>query len=871
MEVLGAAASLGAVIDLSAKVATLCVQYAEAVANAREDIRRLQNQVSQLGVVLQHAKEKRLAEGPRAELLVVSRKLTSTIAECTGDLRELEKKLSPNPARRFMRRVGFRALKWPFMSQEVNRILSSLERYEKTVLLGLQLDQTYGPRCLTLLHMTETDCSIRTMISEIHEGVRNLASQATEDVSISRKPHHVLPFTLNPDYIHRSALWDWIRHQYTQPARRMALLGMGGFGIFWINVMALVRDCLQSSDVSAWFMVVDNADDVSVFFAKDDQDQEPLASYLPKTAKGKILITSRSLDAAEKLTGGDSTILRIPYMEEEQALHLLRKKLHQEVDEATASNLMRALNYIPLAVNQAAAYINRRSPLETPESYLDKFRRSEKQRDGLLRIDGGDLGRPDDASNSIVLTWQVTLEQIRREKPRAANLLSLMSCFQAQNIPENMLHGYEDIASEGEVGSKGSGKRLDTYTDTDANTDEVDTRGNFENDIDVLRGYSLIAPTAPGLYEMHSLVQFCTRLWISEFGDRRRWAKLFIQVAAEHFPDGGYEKFRECQRLLPHVEAVVESKPKLEGDLPAWSRLLTKVSDYMIDIGDFARAEEMLKKAIQVLEDALEAGHPSTLESQAMLSKSFRFQRRYDEAERLDLKVLKTQKAKLGIDHPATLASMYALAVTFFGQDRYEEAGKLQQEVLEAHKAKLAPDHPAMLASMHDLAVTIYRQSRYEEAGKLQQEVLEAHKAKLAPDHPAMLASMHDLAVTIYRQSRYEEAGKLQQEVLEAHKAKLAPDHPAMLASMHDLAVTIYRQSRYEEAGKLQQEVLEAHKAKLAPDHPVTLASMHDLAVTWRKIGRHQDALILLQDYVSLQQKKFGPTHPDTQGLELNP
>ncbi|KAF3343711.1 Putative transporter MCH4 [Verticillium dahliae VDG2] len=211
MEVLGAAASLGAVIDLSAKVATLCVQYAEAVANAREDIRRLQNQVSQLGVVLQHAKEKRLAEGPRAELLVVSRKLTSTIAECTGDLRELEKKLSPNPARRFMRRVGFRALKWPFMSQEVNRILSSLERYEKTVLLGLQLDQT-------------------TMISEIHEGVRNLASQATEDVSISRKPHHVLPFTLNPDYIHRSALWDWIRHQYTQPARRMALLGMGGFG-----------------------------------------------------------------------------------------------------------------------------------------------------------------------------------------------------------------------------------------------------------------------------------------------------------------------------------------------------------------------------------------------------------------------------------------------------------------------------------------------------------------------------------------------------------------------------------------------------------------------------------------------------------------
>ncbi|RXG41788.1 hypothetical protein VDGE_30540 [Verticillium dahliae] len=55
MEGLGVAANFIAVIDLSAKVATLCVQYAKEVAGARADIQRLESQVSQLGRALRAA------------------------------------------------------------------------------------------------------------------------------------------------------------------------------------------------------------------------------------------------------------------------------------------------------------------------------------------------------------------------------------------------------------------------------------------------------------------------------------------------------------------------------------------------------------------------------------------------------------------------------------------------------------------------------------------------------------------------------------------------------------------------------------------------------------------------------------------------
>jgi hypothetical protein len=48
MEVVGSAASIIAVIDLSAKVASLCFQYSSAVKNARSNVERLQGELERL-------------------------------------------------------------------------------------------------------------------------------------------------------------------------------------------------------------------------------------------------------------------------------------------------------------------------------------------------------------------------------------------------------------------------------------------------------------------------------------------------------------------------------------------------------------------------------------------------------------------------------------------------------------------------------------------------------------------------------------------------------------------------------------------------------------------------------------------------------
>lgn len=76
-------------------------------------------------------------------MLPVSQQLSSSLTTCIQELEHVDSKLqSRKRSSSKMRRFGLRSLKWPFGSKEVDQLLASLERHERTILLGLQIDQT---------------------------------------------------------------------------------------------------------------------------------------------------------------------------------------------------------------------------------------------------------------------------------------------------------------------------------------------------------------------------------------------------------------------------------------------------------------------------------------------------------------------------------------------------------------------------------------------------------------------------------------------------------------------------------------------------------------------------------------------------------
>ncbi|CAM1511657.1 Fc.00g091700.m01.CDS01 [Cosmosporella sp. VM-42] len=956
-EALGVAASVIAVVELSAKVGNLCFEYTKSVKDAKTDIDRLRGQLSDLGNAIQGVQD--LLNGPRGEALVTSRRLLGSLNGCKSQLDDVQRQLDQGKAD--MRRFGLRALKWPFDRKETDDIIALLGRHRESISLSLQVDQT-------------------SIILGIDQRVQNFS--AGDTIPIVIQPCSTVPFEPDPDFVDRPEIFAWLKEQYEGPTSRAALVGMGGFGksqiairfshhirecspgtsVFWvnassesklreayrsiadrlqlprrddpaINILGYVRDWLQRDDIGPWLMILDNADDVSLFYPpRKDQGSDfhsrptgpvtpptpqlqPLASFVPKGQNGKIIVTSRSMDAAGRLTGSQNLICKIPVMDETQALQLFRKKLSGEHEQNADADLVRDLGCVPLAITQAAAYINRRAPRMSVRVYLEAMRSNDTTRGSLLNEDLGDLRRDESVSNSVVRTWQVTFDQIRAETPSAAKLLSFMSHFSPQGIPVFALYGYNRDPPKTGLRSRLK-NRLERYLSrkakpdifiTDDYTATQEDISLFEEDLNVLRGYSLVSVTAEGSScGIHPLVQFCTQVWLSAFGDAPLWKRVFLWEMTRHFPWPNIENWPTCRLLLSHIKPVVDQDLTDDNDLLAWLELSTTYAAYLYKVGSYTVAGEVQKKALDVSKRILgrrdirtvfiiesmgrlmnEQGfareaemycqlaiktkrrvlgeqHQGTLASLGILARVYQIQGRQKEAAELELQVLESRRRLLGEEHPDTLTSMNNLARTYSDQGRQGEAEQLQLQVLEIQKRVLGEEHPDTLTSMNNLAGTYLGQGRQGEAEQLELQVLETRRRVLGEEHPHTLTSMNNLASIYSDQGRQGEAEELQLQVLKTRTRLLGEEHPDTLTSMNNLAGTYLSQGRQGESEQLQLQVLEIRRRVLGEEHPQTLISMANLSRIRKDGGRLEDAIALAQKCLKLQERVLGVDHIDT-------
>jgi len=140
MDHLSVAASVIAVIEISAKVTTLCTEYISAVRHAETDIVRLRNLAENLNGLFKELNA--LLDSPLGPKLEASQRLRRAVLDSSQRLKELKSKLEPGRGRKAMSRFGIRALGWPFMKKDVNTIIQELTHCKENISLAMQIDQT---------------------------------------------------------------------------------------------------------------------------------------------------------------------------------------------------------------------------------------------------------------------------------------------------------------------------------------------------------------------------------------------------------------------------------------------------------------------------------------------------------------------------------------------------------------------------------------------------------------------------------------------------------------------------------------------------------------------------------------------------------
>ncbi len=283
-----------------------------------------------------------------------------------------------------------------------------------------------------------------------------------------------------------------------------------------------IKRWLETHD--QWLLILDNADDVAL-----------VREFLPGAGHGHILLTTRA--AAQ---GSIAQGIEVQPMEEvEGTLFVLRrtKRLAPHVlldqatpaDRAAATALVQTLGGLPLALDQAGAYIE-----ETGCGLSGYVQRYRTQHATLLQRRGRLVtGHP----APVATTWSLSFEKIEHANPAAADLLRLCAFLHPDAIPEEFI-----TAGTTDLGSVLSG-----------------LAGNLialDEAMETLHAYSLVRRNSETqTLSIHHLVQ--TVLRDAMPGDlQRQWAEQVVRAVQHVFPNPQeVDNWYHCQRAILHARA----------------------------------------------------------------------------------------------------------------------------------------------------------------------------------------------------------------------------------------------------------------------------------------------------------------------------
>jgi hypothetical protein len=507
-------------------------------------------------------------------------------------------------------------------------------------------------------------------------------------------------------------------------------IGVSTVGLMPPDVLKEVYDWLNNEKNGKWVMIVDNADDMEVWTSAPlittNGPNQPtpttpppsLLSLLPESRNGTILITSRTREVARLLTGSYTQIMQVDQMLEVEAIELFSKKAGHDHDTAQVAHLVRKLDYIPLAVSQAASYIAERAGRMSVQRYIDELSTLDQAALGLLEMSCDESHREKERSNSVVKTWIITFQHIQRTRSSAARLLSLMSLFDRHAIPEDLLIGSYTVQAPVPPCKPPSWWRKPRLRRSRSKPKPAPSSppDAFDTDWLVLRDFSLIQTSTCGTrFSMHALVRATTQRWLAAQNSLAHWTTRYIALlgAAYPWPQDSAAAWAACDALFAHAHAALAYT---SADLCTYGALMQNASVYAYEGGLFADAEALTRAAMGAWSRALGAEHENVLGLRSNLGCVLLSRGRLAEAEEVQRAVLAVRERERGEADLVTLKSVYVVGTVLYSQARFAEAEGMFRRALEGReKAEGSTGRDARLAGIK-LMSALQAQGREAEA-----------------------------------------------------------------------------------------------------------------------------------------------------------
>lgn len=703
-------------------------------------------------------------------------------------------------------------------------------------------------------------------------------AQLLEAALFTISTHWVLPYKRNPFFTGRS---DFFAKLYTKlrPSSCVtsALTGMGGLGktqiaieyayryhaeytaIFWVtaeteetifNSFLHIAEHLQLTEIQEqpqqrivsavfqwltshrdWLLIFDNVENCTL-----------VKTYLPSAPFGSILLTSR----LRALTIATHSI-RLMTMEHEEALTflLLRSQLItsqtaiQQVDPAiyqTADKIVNIMDGLPLALDQAGAYIERTGCRLV--DYLALF-----QSHQLRLLD--ERSEAADHPLSVIKTFLLSFDRMNQTNPASADILRLCAFLAPDEIPEEM---FTQGASN--LGPILGPIAADAYL--------------FNQVLGEGLQYSLLHRQAPNqTISIHRLIQIVLKATMDET-TLRLWATRTMKALAASCSQIEDERiWSDYTRYLPHAQHVALLIDHLQLVSSEAGQILFMMGRYLYDHAQFEEAERFFLQSLKMWEQVYGVHHRQIALPLERLGDLYRERSLYEQAEERYLHALRIWEVAVGPDDSACALALNGLGLVYTQQGRYELATPLFQRCIQIREQTLGKEHPLTAHPLHNLGVIEQKLGHFDRAEEIYLRVLHIREQELGLNHPRVAFSYYGLGLLAGEQGHYKQAELFFNRCLQIREQAFEVDHPQVAYPLNGLGDIYQEQGHYEQAKVLLQRCLRIWEKSFGKTHHHLGFPLINLGLIALEQEDYSHAERALKRCLSIWTQSFGSEHPD--------
>jgi tetratricopeptide (TPR) repeat protein len=550
---------------------------------------------------------------------------------------------------------------------------------------------------------------------------------------------------------------------------------------------------------SGWLLILDNAPHPA-----DCRDR------LPPVATGHVLITSRDPN-----WGSVAKPLKLPVLPRAEAVDFLQKRCGRD-EPAAAGELCGALGDLPLALEQAGAYIE-----ATASSIADYI--------ALYR------SRPRELLNdAVAATWQISFERLQIEAPEALDLLYLTAFLAPDDIDPKLVSA------------------------------AIPDAMRFNKAKAALLRYSLI-DVAGGVIAVHRLVQAATRDRLANSGEEAKWAAAAVNLVNDAFPFklAVVETWNPSARLLPHALAATGHSERLGVALESTSRLLNEAGQYLHNRGQLAEAGQALKRALAIAEKVYGPDHPNMASLANNIAAILKDQGDLPGALRYARHALAIDEKVYGPDHPEVATDANNIGTILHHQGDLAGALQYTRRALAIDEKVYGPDHPSVAIDANNIGTILQAQGDLPGALQYARRALAIGEKIYGPDHADVARAANNIGRILQDQGDLPGALQYTQRALAIDEKVYGPDHPNMARNANNIGQILQAQGDLPGALQHTRRALAIDERVYGADHPNVATLANNIGGILKAQGDMAGALQYVRRALAIDEKVYGPDHPN--------